>query len=140
MSYFTFETQGRVEFYDCDPMGVVWHGNYAKYLETARSRFFDLIDYPYSAIYSDGYTFPVVDLRLKYISSMRMGDEFVITTDLEEFENRIVHSFIIKCRDKICLKARSVQVCLPDGSSGLSFIMPANFTDRIRLIIQRTEQ
>ena len=23
-----FVHHGRVQFYDCDPMGVVWHGNY----------------------------------------------------------------------------------------------------------------
>ena len=26
-----------VPFFDCDPLGVVWHGHYFKYLELARS-------------------------------------------------------------------------------------------------------
>lgn len=135
MSYFSFDTPGRVEFYDCDPMGMVWHGNYLKYLEMARSRFFDLAGYSYSEIHRDGFTFPVVDLKLRYSSSLRMGDEFTVTTDLEEYENRVVHSFVIRCSSRICLKARSVQVCLPNGSSGLSFTMPKNFTDRINLLL-----
>ena len=25
-----------IPFHDCDPMQVVWHGNYARYLEVAR--------------------------------------------------------------------------------------------------------
>ena len=29
-----------VEFYDLDPMDVVWHGNYIKYLEAARCDMF----------------------------------------------------------------------------------------------------
>jgi acyl-CoA thioesterase FadM len=31
------EIEGKAEFYDLDPMQVVWHGNYARFLEQARS-------------------------------------------------------------------------------------------------------
>ena len=31
-----FVYRGRVQFYDCDPMGVVWHGNYLRFMEQAR--------------------------------------------------------------------------------------------------------
>lgn len=33
---FKSDTIIKVEFYDLDPMDVVWHGNYVKYLEVAR--------------------------------------------------------------------------------------------------------
>ena len=36
MSLYTFTSKQKVSFFDCDPMGVVWHGNYLKYLEVAR--------------------------------------------------------------------------------------------------------
>ena len=28
----------RTQFYDLDPMNIVWHGNYVRYLEQARAR------------------------------------------------------------------------------------------------------
>ncbi len=33
----TSEIEVEVPFHDADPMGVTWHGNYFRYLETARS-------------------------------------------------------------------------------------------------------
>jgi len=33
MKSITTETNIKVEFYDLDPMNIVWHGNYVKYLE-----------------------------------------------------------------------------------------------------------
>ena len=33
----------RVEFYDVDSMGVVWHGNYVKYMELGRCALLDKI-------------------------------------------------------------------------------------------------
>ena len=35
----------KVEFYDLDPMNVVWHGNYLKYLEAARCDMLEKIGY-----------------------------------------------------------------------------------------------
>ena len=36
MAIFQAETTIKIPFYDNDPMGVVWHGNYVKYIEIAR--------------------------------------------------------------------------------------------------------
>ena len=36
MKKITSTSEITVEFYDLDPMNVVWHGNYVKYLEKAR--------------------------------------------------------------------------------------------------------
>ena len=34
----------RAEFYDIDSMGVMWHGNYVKCIESARCKFLDEVD------------------------------------------------------------------------------------------------
>ena len=34
----------RVQFYDLDPMQVVWHGNYARFLEQARCALLERIE------------------------------------------------------------------------------------------------
>ena len=44
----TYKTQ--VEFYDLDPMNVVWHGNYVKYLEAARCDFLAKVGCTYDDI------------------------------------------------------------------------------------------
>ena len=39
-----------VPFYDVDPMNIVWHGNYIKYLEQARCDMFSKIGYTFRRI------------------------------------------------------------------------------------------
>lgn len=41
------ETFIDVQFFDLDPMNVVWHGNYVKYLETARCDLLAKVGYTY---------------------------------------------------------------------------------------------
>ena len=42
------KTKIKVPFYDLDPMNIVWHGNYVKYMEEARCDFFRKINYTYT--------------------------------------------------------------------------------------------
>ena len=60
----------RVEFYDVDSMGVVWHGNYVKYMELGRCALLDKIGYGYNEMKASGYAFPVASVKLKYIKPL----------------------------------------------------------------------
>ncbi|MBQ3775764.1 MAG: acyl-CoA thioesterase [Ruminobacter sp.] len=131
---YTFESHQKVQFYDCDPMGVVWHGNYLKYLEVARGEFLDFIGYGYRRIRDDGNFFPIVDERMKYLHSLRLGDEFTVVVYLDEYVNRLVHSFEIIRDGEICVKAKTVQVCLPVSGSELSFFMPQGFVNAVEAL------
>jgi hypothetical protein len=48
------------EFYDLDPMNVVWHGNYVRYLEVARCVLLEQIGYGYQEMQRSGYAWPVI--------------------------------------------------------------------------------
>ena len=37
------EVRMKVPFFDADPMQIVWHGNYLKYFDIARSELFDAL-------------------------------------------------------------------------------------------------
>lgn len=137
MSFFVFKSYQKVQFYDCDPMGVVWHGNYLKFLELARGEFLSAIGYSYQNIAEDNFYFPIVEERTKYVHSLRLSDEFVVEASLDEYINRMVFSFEIKCNDILCVKSRTVQVALPIGSSELSFFMPNNFVKAVDNFLQK---
>ena len=59
-----------VPFYDVDPMNIVWHGNYIKYLEQARCDFFDKLNYNYTDMYNDGVMYPIAKMDL-YLTAFR---------------------------------------------------------------------
>ena len=57
----------KAQFFDVDSMDVVWHGNYVKYLETARCELLSKIGYDYKKMKMDGFAYPIVKLDIKYI-------------------------------------------------------------------------
>ncbi len=68
------ETETQVQFFDLDPMEVVWHGHYVKYLEIVRGVLLDSIDYNYAQMKASGYLWPVIDLHLRYAASATSTD------------------------------------------------------------------
>ena len=52
------ETETQIEFFDLDPMEIVWHGRYVKYLEMVRGVLLDTIDYNYPQMKTSGYVWP----------------------------------------------------------------------------------
>ncbi len=56
----------RVNYFDTDQMGVVWHGNYIKYFEMAREELFREAGLPYAELEKAGIMMPIVDVAVEY--------------------------------------------------------------------------
>jgi acyl-CoA thioester hydrolase len=82
------ETVITVNFYDLDPMNVVWHGNYPRFLEQGRCALLDRIGYNYLQMRDSGYTWPIVDLHIRYVRPIRL-ETIVVTAALLEYEHRL---------------------------------------------------
>ena len=50
-----------VAFHDVDMMGVVWHGQYLRYLENARWALMNRIGYGFEEILASGFIWPVIE-------------------------------------------------------------------------------
>ena len=57
-----------------DPMEVVYHGAYPKFLEAARSNLLGRIGWGYPEMREAGYAFPVVDMSIRYAEPARFED------------------------------------------------------------------
>lgn len=86
----------KAEFYDVDSMNVVWHGNYAKYLESARCALLDEIGYNYTSMKNDGYAYPIVKMQIKYIRPIFFNDLIEIEARLVEVSGFLKFNYIIK--------------------------------------------
>ena len=64
-----------IEFYDCDPLFVVWHGRYFKYLEQARQELMRSVDLDIPEIRALGYRMYVTDARCRYMYPLSYGDK-----------------------------------------------------------------
>ena len=108
-----------VPFHDCDPIQVVWHGNYFKCFDVARFELFhqcgvDLYEY----YQKSRYLFPLTKTSTKYISPLRHKDEFTCSAFVIDARIKIVLDFEIRLTSdgRVCAKARSEQVAvkMPD--------------------------
>ena len=65
----------RVRFSEIDPIKMVWHGNYVKYMEDAREAFGRRYGLGYQLIFDSGYYAPVYDMHLRYMAPATLDDE-----------------------------------------------------------------
>lgn len=78
-----------VPFHDTDPMAVVWHGNYFKYFEVARSKLLRSIDYDYPDMRDSHYAYPVIDCGCRFAHPVHYGEKIEVVARVLEYENRL---------------------------------------------------
>ena len=124
----------KVQFYDVDPMNVVWHGNYARYLEQARCALLDLLGYNYAEMANSGYMWPIVDMRIKYVRPARFGQDIRIRAELAEYENRLRIDYRVRdaASGETLTKARTIQVAVDARTQELCLESPAALVDKVR--------
>ena len=94
-SRWSIEMELQVQFYDLDPMEIVWHGNYVKYLEAARCALLDSIHYNYPEMQKSGYAWPIIDLHLRYAHPAGFGQRIKLRASIIEWENRLKIEYLI---------------------------------------------
>jgi acyl-CoA thioester hydrolase len=106
-------TEVKVRFGEVDSMGIVWHGNYVKYIEEGRESFGKKYGISYLDIYANKVMAPVVNMNIDFKKQVQYGDILIVET---EFINnpaaKIVFQFKIfrKSDDELVATAESTQV------------------------------
>ncbi len=127
------EATVEVQFYDLDPMHVVWHGNYARFLEVGRGALLDRIGYNYREMAASGYMWPIVDMRLKYVRAARLGQSIRVVATLVEYENRlrIDYRLLDVESGEVLTKAQTTQVAVQAETGELCLESPATLIERV---------
>ena len=125
-----YEYSRPVYYYETDKMGVVHHSNYIRWLEEARTCFFDDADLSYFETERYGVLSPVTDISIKYMHPAQFGDTFTVRLRLIKYTGvrfRVSYGVI-----------NQNGVTLIEGESGHAFIdlnhKPVSFS---RLIPER---
>lgn len=103
-----------IPFYDLDPMQVVWHGNYIKYMEDARCALLEKLSYTYDDMKTENIAYPVAKLEIKYIKPCRFAQKINIKAILNEYDPCLIISYEIydaNTNEKM-LKAKTMQICI----------------------------
>lgn len=123
-----------VAFHDIDLLGVMWHGHYLKYLETARWALMDELDFGFAVMAASGYSWPIVEMHVKYVQSARLGQRLRVRASLVEWQNRLTVNYLITRADnnERIARARSVQVAVDARTNALQFEMPVLLLERVQ--------
>ena len=78
------EIKVRVRYSETDQMGVVYHGNYAQYLELGRVEWLRNLGISYRSMEDNGIMLPVISLSLNFKKSARYDDLLSIKTILSK--------------------------------------------------------
>jgi acyl-CoA thioester hydrolase len=70
----------RIYYEDTDAAGVVYHANYLKYLERARTEYFRERGLLVAELAAAGHVFPVVRMELDFIAPARHDDLLCVVT------------------------------------------------------------
>lgn len=124
-----------IPFHDVDSMNVVWHGNYAKYLELARCELLDSFNYSYQQMLESGFTWPIVDMRIKYLRPVVFGQDIRVIAKLKEWEYRLKIDYLIvdaNSGEKIT-KGYSIQIAVNKENGEMCYPSPDILAQRLGL-------
>ncbi len=120
------EVELQVQFFDLDPMEIVWHGNYVKYLEIARCALFDKIGYNYVQMRESGYAWPIIDLHLRYAGPAIFGQRLTLHASIVEWENQLKIAYLISdaATGRRLTRASTTQVAVEIATRAMCFVSP----------------
>ena len=105
----------RIFFHDTDAGGVVYYGNYLKYLEEARTEFLEKRNLSVASFYERGLLYAVSKCSIDYRSPARYGEILICQAKLKEATavklvfNQTIHE---KKSNRLVAEAEVTLVCL----------------------------
>lgn len=106
----------KVNYYECDGMGITHHSNYIRYMEEARIDFMDKAGLSLVSLEADGIVSPVVDLQCRYLKPTRFAQTIDIDVRVSSASAlKIKFEYTMKVGDAVVFTAVSTHCFLRDG-------------------------
>jgi acyl-CoA thioester hydrolase len=105
----------RVHYEDTDFSGFVYHANYLKYCERARSDYLRIKGIDQNAMFESGDAFVVRRMVCDFLAPARFNDELVVATDFRDMGGARFELFQAVKRGEQALFTAAVTVVLIDG-------------------------
>lgn len=119
-----------IRFSECDPLNIVWHGNYVKYFEDGREDFGKTHNFSYAEIYTqNGLSVPLVHMEMDYKRSVSFGETIrVETTLVDDPAAKIVFKYkILNSKNEIVCTGKTIQAFVYMEKKELLITMPPFF-------------
>lgn len=103
----------KIYYEDTDAAGLVYYGNFLRYLERARTEFLQEYGINIAELHYRGIFFPVVHVDIAYKRPARLGDVIDITTEVHEMKkaSAVLKSSIFK-NETVLAEAKVTFACI----------------------------
>lgn len=127
----------RVIFGDCDPMRIVYYGNYFRIFEIGRAELFRRLGHPFAVYIAQGLYLGVIETRCRYRRPSRYDDELVIYAGVTEMRGaRLTIAYEIRGSDgELRVEGATTHAVIDDA--GKPQRIPAAFRTAVQAAIGR---
>ena len=126
-----FNTKIRINFYDCDPAGILFFANLFKFAHTAYEQMMESFKMSINFFDDDKDVLPILAADSKFIKPIKAGDNIEISisvTVLKKSSFELSYSF--KNEDELFAEVKTVHVCV-DKSEFSKIEIPAELYDSL---------
>lgn len=83
----TFTVKRRINFYDCDPAGIIFFSRVFDFAHSAYEQIIQSIDKEEDYWNNDKYVVPIIKSESTYVKPMKYGDEIIINVNVSELRS-----------------------------------------------------
>lgn len=106
----------KVKYYECDPMGVVHHSNYVRFMEEARVEMMDKLGFGYERMEADGVISPVLSLTCKFLRPAHFQEVVEISVRLSSSTAmKVSFAYEMRVEGNVVMTAESTHCFLENG-------------------------
>ena len=122
-----------IPFHDLDPMDIVWHGNYVRYFEHARTALFQQLDYDIPQMLASGFGWPVIELHVRYARPLIYMQRITVIATIAEWENRLKVRYEIQdtASGRRLTRGHTVQVAVNTQTREMCFACPPVLLEKL---------
>lgn len=97
-----------VQYYECDPMGVLHHSNYVRIMEESRVEWMEQMGFGYERMEAEGVVSPVTAISVEYKRPAKFRDQIRVQIHVEELGTiRLRLRYEMYVGDTLCTLATS---------------------------------
>ncbi len=124
-----------VPFHDVDSMQVVWHGNYLKYFELARTELERGMDLDFARVADLGFVFPIIEVHTRHLSPLRYGDRVRCRAWIVGWDRKLTLAYEVfnETTHRKSAEGTTVQVALDRETLELVMELPDALVEPVRI-------
>ncbi len=106
----------KINYYECDRMGITHHSNYIRFMEEARIHYLEQLGYGFEKLEEQGIVSPVLSLTVNYKHPTTFPDVIQIELGVEKLSSlKITFSYTMSSKGKTVCEATSTHCFMKDG-------------------------